>query len=312
MNKERQRAIKFAFYAAIVIAFCWFLTGIDWKSLKGISLQPEWLILATGIAVLFRFFGVFVWQIVLRRLGAADLPGFAVLADVYAKAWMARYIPGTLPWIAGKVYLAAEHGISKSRLAVSTLVEAAAQVVGVGAVSLALLATDHRIAEINPLLRWLVAIGALALVIAMAPPVFNRLLALAMKAVKRGTAVPVQWGVILTSVSLYGLGALASGLSYVLVVFALTPDVGAGDVIFLIGAFGLAGVVGTLTPLVPSGLGTRDGVQLLLLLVLFPTVLAALIVIVCRLWSAVVDVLFWAFATGMHHSLGKDDRVGRK
>lgn len=309
MTEGRRRTIKLAFYAAIVIAFGWFLAGIDWKSLQGVSFQLGWLILATAIAVLFRFFGVVVWQIVLRRLGAADLPSFTVLADVYSKAWMARYIPGTLPWIAGKIHLAAEYGISKSKLAVSTLVEAAAQVVGVGAVSLALLSTDQRIAEIDPLLRWLVAIGAFALIVAMAPPVFNRLLALAMKIVRRGTAVPVQWGVILTSVSLYGLGALVSGLSYVLIVFALAPDVGTGDIVFLIGAFGLAGVVGTLTPLVPSGLGTRDGVQLLLLLVLFPTALAALIVIVCRLWSAVVDVLFWATATGMLHFSLKGDRI---
>jgi hypothetical protein len=251
--------------------------------------------------VAFRYLGVFVWRVVLSRLGATDLPRFRVLADIYAKAWLARYIPGTIPWIAGKIYLAAEYGISKSRLAVSTLVEAAAQVVGVGAISLALLAVDRRIGELSAALLWLVIAGAAVLVLAMVPAVFNRILALGIRILKRGTAVHVSWNVVLSSVSLYAAGALVSGLSYALLVYALVPDIEAGDIVFLVGAFGFAGVVGMLTPLVPSGLGTRDGAQLLLLLVVFSAPVAGLIVVVSRVWSAAVDFLFWAVAVAFSH-----------
>lgn len=288
--------LKWLFYVAIVVAFGWFLWQVDWASLADTEVIWGWIVGATVLALAFRYLGVIVWRVVLTRLGADRLPRFRVLADIYAKAWLARYIPGTIPWIAGKIYLAAQHGVAKSKLAVSTLVEAAAQIVAVGAVSLTLLAVDPRVGEISPALRWLVGIGALAGFVAMSPPVFNRLLALGFRLLKRGTPVTVGWPVVRDSLALYGGGAIVSGLSYAAVMKAVVPDVAAADLAFLVGAFGFAGVVGMLTPLVPSGLGTRDATQLVLLLIVLPAHTAALVVLVSRVWSAAVDVLFWAIA----------------
>lgn len=290
--------LKWLFYVAIVVAFGWFLWQVDWVSLADTDVVWGWMLGATVLALVFRYLGVFVWRVVLTRLGAHDLPRFSVLADIYAKAWLARYIPGTLPWIAGKIYLAAQHGVAKSKLAVSTLVEAASQVVAVGAVSLTLLAIDPRVGEISPALRWVVAIGAVAGFVAMAPPVFNRLLGVGFRLLKRGRPVTVSWPVVRDSLALYGGGAVVSGVSYALVMKAIVPDLGTGDLVFLVGAFGFAGVVGMLTPLVPSGLGTRDATQLVLLLIILPAHTAALVVLVSRVWSAAVDVLFWAIAVG--------------
>ncbi len=296
VSARARTILKLAFYVGIVVAFGWYLTTVDWASLDGLELAWGWLILATAVAVAFRYAGVLIWRLVLIELGARDLPRFGVLADVYARAWMARYIPGTIPWIAGKVYLAAEHGISKSRLAVSSVVEAAAQIIGVGAVSLALLAADGRILEVSPALRWLVALGAVALGVGLLPPVFNRVVRLGFRLVRRGTPVAVQWRLIGLTLSSYGAAGLLSGLAYALLALALAPGLGARDILFLVGAFGFAGVVGMLTPFVPSGLGTRDGVQLLLLLIVLDPALATVVVLVSRLWSAVVDVLFWSVA----------------
>lgn len=294
--KRWSTPLKWLFYAAIVVAFGWFVVSVDWASLGEIDVAWGWFAAATVIALAFRYLGVIVWRVVLSRLGAAGLPPFRVLADIYAKAWLARYIPGTVPWIAGKIYLAAAHGISKSKLAVSTLVEAAAQVVAVGAVSLALLAIDPRVGEISPTLRVVVALGAVAGFVAMSPPVFNRLLALGFRVLKRGTAVTVGWPVVRDSLALYGGGALISGLAYAFLMRSVVPDVGMADLVFLAGAFGFAGVVGILTPLVPSGLGTRDATQLVLLLIILPAPTAALVVLLSRVWSAAVDLLFWAVA----------------
>ena len=293
------RPLTWLFYVAIVVAFGWFLWQVDWASLGDTEVVWGWMLGATALALAFRYLGVVVWRVVLTRLGAGALPRFRVLADIYAKAWLARYIPGTVPWIAGKIYLAAQHGIAKSKLAVSTLVEAAAQIVAVSAVSLALLAIDPRIGEISPLLRWLVGIGAVAGFVAMTPPVFNRLLALGFRLLRRGTPTAVGWPVVRDSLALYGGGAVVSGVSYALVMKSVVPDVGATDLIFLVGAFGFAGVVGILTPLVPSGLGTRDATQLVLLLIILPAPTAALVVLVSRVWSAAVDVLFWVIAVGL-------------
>ncbi|MFV0633761.1 lysylphosphatidylglycerol synthase domain-containing protein [Demequina sp.] len=289
-------AVKWAFYAAVVAAFGYFLATVDWHALDDIEVGWGWMAAATVIALGFRYLGVIVWRVVLTRLGADHLPRFRVMGDIYAKAWLARYIPGTIPWIAGKIYLAAEQGISKARLAVSTLVEAAAQVVAVAAVSLAMLAVDPRIGEIAPVLRWIAVAGALAGFVAMIPPVFNRLLALGARALRRDISVAVDWPVVRDSLALYGGGALVSGLGYALLMRSVVPEVGYADLLFLVGAFGLSGVVGMLTPLVPSGLGTRDATQMALLLVILPAPTAALVVLLSRVWSAACDLLFWALA----------------
>lgn len=299
MTAGWRTAIRWAFYAAIVLAFGWFLWTVDWAALDDLSVQWGWAAAATVVSLAFRYLGVIVWRVVLAKLGATHLPRFTILADIYAKSWLARYVPGTLPWIAGKIYLAAEQGISKARLAVSSVVEAAAQVVAVGAVSLTLLAIDPRIGEVSPTLRWLVAIGAVAGFVAMTPPVFNRLLGLGLRVIKRTATVRVGWDAVGSSLALYGGGALVSGLAYALLIRAIVPDTSAGDLLYLIGAFGFAGVVGMLTPLVPSGLGTRDATQMVLLLAILPAPDAALVVVVSRVWSAAVDVLFWAVAVGM-------------
>jgi uncharacterized membrane protein YbhN (UPF0104 family) len=46
----------------------------------------------------------------------------------------------------------------------------------------------------------------------------------------------------------------------------------------------------------PSGLGVRDGIQLVLLSLIFPNEIALAITIFSRLWSAAVDVLFYLVA----------------
>lgn len=297
------RSLKRAFFAAILIALGWFFWTLDWASLSEVRVAPGFLLAALVLTWGCRYYGVFIWRIVLVQLGAPRLPAFHVLADIYAKAWLARYIPGTVPWIAGKIYLAAEQGISKSRLAVSSIVEAAAQVVGAGLASLSLLALDGRVGQSVPFFRALALAGILFLTLLMIPPVFNRAVATGARLLRRTVSVSMSWKGMSTPIALYALGSLASGLALVVFSHALIPTLAVGDTLFLVGAFGLAGVIGMLTPLVPSGLGTRDGAQLLLLLVILPPPEAGLLVIATRLWSALVDIVFWAGATTMRRVL---------
>jgi hypothetical protein len=158
---------------------------------------------------------------------------------------------------------------------------------------LILLAIDGRIGEVSLFFRIVALVGALVLAIAMFPPVFNRVVGLSMRLLKRGSPVKVSWCGIGKPVALYAGGAVLSGFSYVVFSHALLPTIAVADTWYLVGAFGLAGVVGMLTPLIPSGLGTRDGAQLVLLLVILPAPEAALLVLASRVWSAVVDVVFW-------------------
>ncbi|GGL28974.1 flippase-like domain-containing protein [Phycicoccus endophyticus] len=287
------RAVRIAFYVATAAALVWVVLSIDWSELGTVRLSLPWAAGAIATGMLFRYLGALVWRSVLKGLGADHMPPVRVLAEIYAKTWLARYIPGTAPWIAGKVLLAAEQGISRSRLAVSSVVEAAAKIVASGVVSLVLLALDPRIGEISTALRWLVVLGALVLLLVMTPPVFNRLLAVMFRLLKRGSLVEVGWPVIGTTLTMYGAVQLVSGLANALLVCAILPGTEASDMLFLMGAFGFSAVIGMLTPLVPSGLGTRDASLAVLLLLVMSPPEAALVVLVSRVWNLALDVVFW-------------------
>lgn len=289
-------AIRTAVYLLIAGAFAWFLTTVDWSELRGRQLNVGWLAFALVFGLAFRYFAVVVWRTVLHSLGATDLPRFSQLADIYARAWMGRYIPGKVAWLAAKVYLAAQRGISKSRLAVSTLVEGAAQVVGAGLVSLGLLGLDGRLGQESDAARIAVFLGALGLAALTLPPVFNRAVALGFRILKRGTPPRLSWQGISTSVGLYGAGSLLSGLSNAGLAMAVAPSIGLRDVLFIMGAFGFAGVLGIIAPFVPSGIGVRDGAQYAFLLVIVPAPEALLITVAARVWSALVDLAFFGSA----------------
>lgn len=292
------RIVKWSFYAVVAGAFGWFLVTVQWGDLRGVHVR-WWLVLLAIIAGLaFRFYGVLVWRTVLASLGATSFPPLPVLADVYARAWMGRYIPGKVAWLAGKVLLASEYGIAKSRLAVSSLIEAASQVVGIGLVSLVLLAVDGRVNEVSASLRVAAVVGAVALMVLIVPPVFNRVVALVFRVIRRGTPIPMGWRGVLVAVAMYAAGSVVSGLSNAFLAYAVVDDLGLGDLAFLIGAFGFAAVLGMIAPFAPGGLGVRDGAQLLLLLIVLPRPEAALVVLVARVWSAVGDLLFWGSAAG--------------
>lgn len=128
LRKIPRRVISLIFLACVVVFFALYLRSIDWQRLSHLHFSWGYLVAATVSATVSRYWGVLIWRYILRDLGATDLPDFVTMADVYAKSWLGRYIPGTVTWIAGKVYMASAHRISKSRLAVSSLLEGGTQI----------------------------------------------------------------------------------------------------------------------------------------------------------------------------------------
>jgi len=292
------------FFALILVFLAFYLRSIDWHKLDQLSIN-WWLILAgTVIGLLFRYFGAYIWRVILRALGAHELPHYGISTDVYAQAWMGRYIPGTVTWIAGKVYLASTWGVSKSRLTVASLLEGGSQVAAITFVSFILIGFSPRLHVLSLGAKLsLIALGLLVLII-LIPRVFNTCIGWAFK-VLRGRDVPDELAINGPSVSrsfgLYSIGALISGLSCFLVVWAIDPQLHFSDLWFVIGAFGLATVAGMAAPFAPSGLGIRDGLQLVLLTAIMPKETALAATVLVRLWSVAVDVLFFGLTRPFVH-----------
>ncbi len=290
------------FILLIVLFFVLYLKDIDYRAFS--DLQFAWfpLIIASLIALAFRYWGVFIWRTILSDLGAKQLPAFSALSDVYAKAWMARYIPGTITWIASKVYLANKLGISKSRLTVSSLLEGGVQIVATLSLSLFILALDPRLDVISREVKIFLVLLAVGSLVALLPPVLNRCLAAVFTYVRKKAPygeLRTNGKATLRSYLLYVIGAFIAGSSYYLLSVALYPSIGPESYWFIVGAFTLSGALGMATPFVPSGLGVRDGVQLVLLSLIMPKEIALAITVFSRLWSAVIDVVFYLTARSM-------------
>lgn len=298
-----EKWLKPTFILLILLFFYLYLRDIDLSALNGLGIDWPLLLFASVISLGFRYWGVFIWRYILKDLGAKDIPPFRVLADVYAKAWMARYIPGTVTWIAGKIYMTNKLGISKSRLTVSSILEAGVQIIATMSLSLFILAFDSRLSVITWQMKLLLAGIAVASVVLLLPPVLNSILAKIFRFARKKAAhqeLRTNLRATIRSYVLYVIGALITGSSYFFLTQSLYPEISIDSYWFIVGAFTLAGALGMATPFVPSGLGVRDGAQLLLLSIIMPKEIALVITVFSRLWSAGVDVLFYSLAHGIN------------
>lgn len=300
LRKVPRRVISLFFAVFVVVFFVLYLRSVRLNRLAHLHFAWPYLIAATVFALLTRYLFVMIWRFILSDLGAKNLPRFRIMADVYARAWMGRYIPGTVTWIAGKVYLASSHGISKSRLAVSSLLEGGMQVVAILVVAMLLLGFDTRLSVIPGVYKILMIIVAIFLLVMLSPPIFNRILRLGFWILKKrqpGREFQINEKAALRAFALYAIGGFVLGISEFFISRAVVPSLPLRDFFFVIGAFNLAGAIGILAIGVPSGLGVRDGILLVLLSAILPKELALAITIASRLWSSLADVLFFAVTT---------------
>lgn len=294
-----QRYFTPVFLILILIFLALYLKDIDYSAFQDLSFSWPLIVLATIVSLLFRYWGVVIWRFILHDLGAKNLPSFTVLSDVYAKSWMGRYIPGTVTWIASKVYMASRHGISKSRLTVSSVLEGGMQIVASMSISLLILGLDRRLDVISTELKVAMVVLAIVSLLVLLPPVLNRMLRLVFQTIRRKAAyseLQTNFRATFRSYLLYVIGSLIMGVAYYLLVISIYPSISVQEFWYIVGTFTLAGAVGMATPFVPSGIGVRDGVQLVLLSLIMPKEIALAITVFSRLWSVAVDMIFY-FAT---------------
>lgn len=298
--KKSSRFIPAIFYLLLAVFLGLYLKSIDYSQFKEAEFAWSFILIASLLGLATRFLQIFIWFVLLKGLGAKDLnSNIPSLIYVYAKSWMGRYIPGTAPWILGKIYFASKHGISKNKLAVSSLLEGGLQIAVVMAVSFLMLFSDSRLNVIDFKLKILMAIVLAGCVVAILPPIFNRIVAKAYKIIKRKSLGREHYAsskTVMRGVALYAVGALLNGLSLFFIAKAIYPDLSATNALFVMGVGNLAGAVSMLAVFAPSGIGVREGIQLALLSLIMPTELALLVTVTTRLWGVLMDFVFFGLA----------------
>jgi uncharacterized membrane protein YbhN (UPF0104 family) len=148
---------------------------------------------------------------------------------------------------------------------------------------------------------WLLLAAAIAGLVVVYPPVFNRVIQFGYSKVRK---VRLDAG-HLPSTKTIGQGILAflvssvlSGLSFYFVAAAVDPSRGWDSVLLIIGASNLASALSMLAVFAPAGLGVREGIPLTMLLLVMSPEQALVATVLMRVWSIVTDALFAALAAG--------------
>lgn len=288
------------FYVLLVIFLVFYLKKIDFSQFNTVEWNWSFILLATFFGLAMRFWQVAIWLNLLHNLGAKAIKAnIRPLTFVYAKSWLGRYIPGTAPWILGKIFFASKLGISKSKLAVSSLLEGALQIAVVMVVSLAILLLDTRLSHLGTTMTTLIFVALVACIIGVWPPVFNRLVTLAYKLIRKKQLDPEHLAnnkTIAEGATLYVISALLSGTALFFIAKAIDPTLSFSNLPYVIGLSNLAGAMGMLAIFAPSGIGVRDGIILALLSVIMKPEYALAVTVAARLWDVIIDLLFAAIS----------------
>ena len=237
------------------------------------------------------------WRSLLAGTGTA--PGLRAAARVYFVGQLGKYIPGSVWAVVAQAELGRDHQVSRARSAVVALGSLAVLVVVGGAVAGVGLSAGSP-GSIAAYWWALLAVPVGAVV--LAPPVFNRLVGLILRVLRRPTTPPSLGGRALAASSAWALlmWILFGAHAWVLAIaLGASPDARSAAV--TTGAFALAWVVGLLIVIAPAGAGAREAALVVALAPVLDRADALVLALASRLLMIVGD-LAWAGASAVGHT----------
>jgi uncharacterized membrane protein YbhN (UPF0104 family) len=246
--------------------FWWMIHKIyrHWDEVKGrvgLISWPNFVIASFLFAIFLFVFRSLVWRRILKRLGHR-LP-LAPAVRIWSSSELARYIPGVIWQVAGRVYLVKPYGVSGSVCAASQVLELvifllANILLGFGC----MLVFGFRHIHDPSARHWMFALGALIPLLAsmLHPRIFYGLMNRVMSRLKKPALVEKLNGFELTRLLIWNiLGLLLQSLAIFLIV-ARPLDLHWAKWYVVTGAYCLAWCAGFLAILNPGGLGVREAV----------------------------------------------------
>lgn len=261
--------------------------GVDWGAVLAHARGAQHFLLlgllsATGYVVL----QALAWRLIVAKLvlSISWLVGFRL----WTVSNFARYLPGSVWHLAGRIYLGREEGVDGKAGALSVLLEQGLQLLG--ALLLVVLTLPWwPSASVAGRFAWLVALVPLGLA-AIHPRLFFPIVNFGLGLLRR-EPVParLRYRDLLGYLVLYIATNATNALVLVFAVHALGAPWTTTPVV--IGAAMVSWVAGVVSPVTPGGLGLREG---LVTLVLGPVIGADVAAVGALLWRA-ANILTEAF-----------------
>jgi uncharacterized membrane protein YbhN (UPF0104 family) len=297
---HRRMAVSVGFYLLIAAFLFFALRGTDWQGILALRVNPLYLLVAIPFSLAPRFLQPLAWGALIAGYGDRP-PAYPQLTLVYAKSWLARYIPGKLVWIGGKVLFGRQFGVGGRVLALTSVAEAGIQIVTALVFSFLIFTVTGQLGRLGSGIR-LFSLAALCVLSAgLVPPVFNTLVARVHRlASKEPAGGSLSFAPFLKVVGFYiGIHAL-SAIPLYLLLKAVYPQLSLASLPYLTASFLLGGALGTLAVLAPSGIGVREGVLIVLLGQIVPKEVTVVAVLFLRLWGIAMDLLYYVLAIALN------------
>jgi hypothetical protein len=325
-NKRVRLAIQLG-VALLVFGFLVLTVVSQWSEIqdKGVHFHVLWLIPALVVLLLFYAFGALGWDLILRCLGYRIGVGRAQVA--WGQPLLARYVPGSVLYILGRVLLSERIGVPR-RITVASIVYEQAISATSAIVFSAYFFINHPDLQDQPL-RWAVLLLIPVAVALLHPRVFGPLADRVLRAFGREPlpGVITMRGVLgLLVFYLLNWGVIAVGTYCVA---RSVSDLSSGEILTVGSAQALGYVAALATLVAPAGLGIRDAVFAWAVKGALPGgsfAVGSLIAIAVRGVLTVVEVIFvgavtalgrrqgWSIHTGVFHASAEEEaeRLGEK
>jgi hypothetical protein len=322
----RSRRVRLALQIGLAVLIFGFLvlTVIDqWSEIQseGVHFHVGWLIPGVIILPFFFVFSALGWDFILRFLGHPIGLGRAQVA--WGQPLLARYVPGSVLYVLGRVLLSERAGISR-RITIASIVYEQAISATSAIVVASYFILNHPDLQGQPL-RWSVLLLIPAAIVVLHPRVFGPLANKALGALGRDPLPEV--------ISLKGVLALILFYSANWIVVALGIYCVARSVtyipfddILLVGSAQAIGYFAALVTLVaPAGLGVRDAAFAWGMKAALPGksfALGSLIAIAVRGVMTVGELIYvgavtalgrregWSIQTGIIHPSAEEEAAG--
>ena len=255
----RSKRVRLAIQLGIAVVIFGFLvlTVVDqWAEIKdkGVHFHVLWLIPAFIVLPIFYALSALGWDLILRFLGYRIGVGRAQVA--WGQPLLARYVPGSVLYVLGRVLLSERAGVPRRMTIASVVYEQAISATSAIAIA-SYFFINHPDLQGQPL-RWAVLLLVPAAIVVLHPRVFGPLANRVLKRVRPRTAAggdlaagdhrPVVFFAAIWAVISVGVYCVARSVSSIPL-----------DEIFTVGSAQAVGYVAALATLVaPAGLGVRD------------------------------------------------------
>lgn len=321
----RSKRVRLAIQLGIAILIFGFLvlTVIDqWAEIqdKGVHFHVVWLIPAFVILPIFYALNALGWDLILHFLGYKLGARRAQVA--WGQPLLARYVPGSVLYVLGRVLLSERAGVPRRLTVASIVYEQATQATSAIIVA-AYFIIDHPDLQGQPW-RWAVlALIPLAIVF-LHPRIFGPVANRVLRAFGREPLPEVMsLGGVLASVAFYAFnwGVAAVGLWCVA---RSVSDISASDIATVGSAQAFGYVAALATLIAPAGLGIRDAAFAWAVKVATPGgsfAVGSLIAIVVRGVMTVVEIVYvgivtalgrrdgWSIHTGVLHPSPEEEEA---